>query len=805
MPSAKAITDGDIVDQKYRVVASISHGGAAKLYEVEQLSLGARRALKLSHPLYARGPRAKTFDRTFENEIRLLSSITHRNVVKIVDAGEVEHAGKIRPFYVMELMPSADGDEPTLSALFRSISDGTEIIDCFRQVLTGLEYLHSQEILHCDIKPSNLLYLRLPNGELEVRIADLGCAKPLSFKTGDSATIEFLADTPLFGSHRYAPNYARELIGKKVSRALLSEFLPHLDLYCLGTTFCELVSQKTIPAKSDRDFDELLEHIKPNIKSELTASDLHLMKSFIRRLLVSDRNDPHCYRSASQALLDFEKLSASYTEPLGVPEFRVERSEQKVNLATHRVSLSSRAQALVDHPMFQRLRFQNQLNLVERVFPDAKHSRFAHSLATFSVVKQYVRALISDPTARILMFPKDHSLLLASALLHDIGHYPLAHALDDLCTPREATENLFKGRPPEFHSRMSRYFLNFKGTTAATDGSEQNIDKSLADILDEPAWGLDYRQVVSLIEGEGTSEVAHLQTSIIDGPIDADKVAYLTSDSLFTGVGYGSGVDLDALLDGLIAIPEQGDRNAQIGVAEKAIMAAESIVIARYHMYARVYWHHANRAMMAMIKYVARKLFIDATGFGFKEYVYRSMFMTDYEAVALLSLEFEINFPAESNPLVSLLSGGRGHYRRLIEITDRGKYKITYKHLIGLDSAGVEALRLRITNIISESGIATIDHASCVLLDIPRIDPEEDASREIFVRTKMLGSAQGYSIEPLSRISGVSKSVFENFQSLVKKIRVFVPQKVRDDLMSTGKFATVQNDILKMLPTTKRR
>ena len=230
------------------------------------------------------------------------------------------------------------------------------------------------------------------------------------------------------------------------------------------------------------------------------------------------------------------------------------------------IRLDPLALALLETPVMQRLRYVRQLGLAFLVYPGATHSRFEHALGAWHLAGMALRLL--DEGGALQDVPaREQQIVRAAALLHDVGHYPFSHALEEI----GVTD----------HEEVARPLI--------TEGA---IGVCLRAHLGDDAPGA----VFALITGRSTSPLQGL----ISGSIDLDKIEYLKRDAVMCGVPYGE-IDVDRLLNSLVLVtlPAQG---AAIGVHEKGLSALESLLFAKYQMYRNVYWHHAVRSATAMYK-----------------------------------------------------------------------------------------------------------------------------------------------------------------------------------------------------------
>src|SRR5437763_11998780 len=87
---------------------------------------------------------------------------------------------------------------------------------------------------------------------------------------------------------------------------------------------------------------------------------------------------------------------------------------------------------LIDTPAFQRLRYVRQLGLAYLVYPGASHSRFEHALGAYQLARRTLALLHERGLGDTLHHDDDDRVVRCAALLHDIGHYPFSHALEEI-------------------------------------------------------------------------------------------------------------------------------------------------------------------------------------------------------------------------------------------------------------------------------------------------------------------------------------------------------------------------------------
>ena len=250
--------------------------------------------------------------------------------------------------------------------------------------------------------------------------------------------------------------------------------------------------------------------------------------------------------------------------------------------------------ALVDTEDFQRLRNITQLGYVHLVYPGARHSRFEHSLGVYHLAKQFlIRLLDSDPPLEL--GEEDVCVFIAATLLHDIGHYPFSHTLEELM--------------PFFvlHEERARQII-------------EDRDGAIYQVLKE-SFQIDPVRVANVIDYKNKDREVPaadlLLANILSGTLDPDKIDYLLRDSMFCGVPFGESVNRDRLAASIIFDPER----KRLAITSKGVSAVEALVFTNYRMYRNVYWHHAVRSASAMFKRAVQEILLhpqnqlDSSGF----------------------------------------------------------------------------------------------------------------------------------------------------------------------------------------------
>jgi len=215
---------------------------------------------------------------------------------------------------------------------------------------------------------------------------------------------------------------------------------------------------------------------------------------------------------------------------------------------------------LIEHPWFQRLRNIKQLGLTSFVYPGATHSRFQHCIGALHLMNMAIATLRSKG---VLISSEEEEATLIAILLHDTGHGPFSHALEN---------SIINGISHEDISLLLMKKLNEK----------YNHKLDLA---------------IEIFTGKYSRKFFH---ELISGQMDMDRLDYLRRDSFFTGVIEGA-VGSDRIIMMLNVVDDS------LVVDEKGIYSLEKFLIARRLMYWQVYMHKTVISSESLLVNILRR------------------------------------------------------------------------------------------------------------------------------------------------------------------------------------------------------
>ncbi|MGB7324218.1 MAG: metal-dependent phosphohydrolase [Rubripirellula sp.] len=402
------------------------------------------------------------------------------------------------------------------------------------------------------------------------------------------------------------------------------------------------------------------------------------------------------------------------------------------------VPMSARVRRILDTAPVRRLASISQLGMVALVYPGATHSRLEHSLGVYDNSLRVLARFAGDANFDAMVdVPMAESFALA-ALLHDVGHWPFCHPIEDM--------------------RLSGLGEH---ETRIGDWIERS---ELAECIEQD-WNCDVADLLGLLcpkkDASGSQRPGHrFLASCLSGPIDIDKLDYLERDSLHAGVPYGRNFDAGRLIASMSIHPQTG----KLAIGDKGRTAAEMMVFSRYIMFSEVYWHHTVRSATAMLQrcvfLLQHRLDLEST-----------LRMDDAAWIANLRRAAE---GSVAEPLADGLFGTRRRlYKRAAEFNVIDGDQV-HSRLARKPYWWLVALAERLAEQLS-STCSTVVHAVDVLVDAPPMKLEVDINIDVVARD---GTAR-----PLGDVSPVTAALaHRQFDNHVKRVRVFLRDEVRDTI-----------------------
>jgi uncharacterized protein len=405
------------------------------------------------------------------------------------------------------------------------------------------------------------------------------------------------------------------------------------------------------------------------------------------------------------------------------------------------VPLTPRVRALLDTAPLRRLAGVSQLGLVALVYPGAVHSRLEHSLGVYRLALEFLRRLRRDDRFAAAISAADAAAFLAAALLHDVGHWAYCHPLEDMGLP---------GLPR--HESLLEAVLESGG---------------LGEVL-RSQWDLDPARIAALVAGTATDPAGRIIQSLLSGPVDVDKMDYLARDSHHAGVPYGSNFDRERLLASLCL----DEAATGLAITDKGRTAAELMVFARYVMFSEVYWHHAVRAATAMLQ--------------------RAVWLVrDRIEPAALTRRDDRSFvawllaTAAGGPAAPLAEGLFGPVRRLWKRAgsfDALHAPAVHAALSGRSYEALTEVAGRLAGLLAKR-LGLPVPAATLIIDAP--PAEREVEFRLQVRRRGAGGRPDW--RNLADLSPVVRSLaHEQFDSLVKQVRIFAPAADADAIAQCG-------------------
>jgi HD superfamily phosphohydrolase len=404
------------------------------------------------------------------------------------------------------------------------------------------------------------------------------------------------------------------------------------------------------------------------------------------------------------------------------------------------IPLGAREEKLMNTGAFLRLQQVKQLGFVYRIWPGATHTRFEHSLGCYHLTVKALRSLLQRGAEGGLYGVETSSIqtLVVASLLHDIGHYPYSHTIEEL------------GTPIIHHEQVGRSIIE-SGEIAGILEREYHLSpERVADMIDPPRH-------------KNLHPDDELLMHLLSGALDVDKLDYLPRDARACNVPYG-GVDVSRLL-GALRVHSEANGSRRMVVTHKGISPLHSLLHARQEMFDNIYWHHTSRAMQAML---VRAVHDALTGEALD-----ANQLTGLDDASLLRLLGSDSMPTSTQALSHDLEL-RHPYKVVLEIS-----RLAGRLFSRLDALFWDSERRRRIEQTLAVELATVLETEIaeheLLFDIPR--PEK---WEMDVWISFAHPPVG--MEPLMtwvEVTGLQSDDLARYELHQRRIRVLVPERLR--------------------------
>ena len=262
------------------------------------------------------------------------------------------------------------------------------------------------------------------------------------------------------------------------------------------------------------------------------------------------------------------------------------------------IGLTAAELAVIDCPIYQRLRNIKQLGFAEMTFPGAVHNRYLHGIGAMHLAgRAFDSAMENADWLSDGERQRFRQMVRLAALLHDIGHPPLSHTLEGLLPHLSALPGDHGGEDRQAdHEDMTMALMTASPLTEVIreNFAHEGIEPDHIAGLISQSRGID----------DGVFQVGNrflrpVLSQLVTSELDVDRMDYLLRDSYFTRTPYGQ-YDKDWLLGGLTHFEGEGGV-VNLGIQGRALLSFEDFLLSRYHMFVMVYFHHRTNVYDRML------------------------------------------------------------------------------------------------------------------------------------------------------------------------------------------------------------
>lgn len=812
----------------YEFIEPIARGGSGIIIKIKEKRLNLLRALKIPRP------KDEKYMDTVRNEINYLTKLEHDNLIKIHNLGEI-CIGGLRyphPFFIMDYIKSGkDLRERVLEILeycdnSRKLKDITFwVAKIFLRLAEAIRYLHYNSIIHFDIKPNNIL---IDKNDKPI-LSDLGFAKKKS-----SSKVPVVVGFTYF----YAHPKLKELYYKLSSLNRVRKQIPPVDfkyihdVYAYGKSLLEILSliDWKFPDSVHYDYNFIYLHLSAcrmldglnfdeNQVERIKTEQLHLKDDvtvFKENWLSLHATDFEQikYNSFDEIYKDLKKLLSGGLFNDSIPELNPSYPKRIQSSKGDSAPFSYRTKCIIEHPVVSRLSSVPQLGLISKIYPTATHNRLEHTIGVFRNCILYIQSLYNDPFNPLfkqLINEDDIKCILLSSILHDIGQYPLAHEIEEVMKDIR-------------HEVIGLQLLDCE--------IKDCFKRTLKNIIvnKEWGWGIELNKVKNILnasckldlESDKDSLKTKMLVSIINGPIDCDKLDYLLRDSQNCFLNYGDIIDFDRLVRNLTIIlyEEKNHKKLSIGTYEKGQSAAETLTFARYLLYQVLYWHHTSRAIRIMLKESIKQALEFSKNNKNKTNEFLEKFISFINMNIKsnnLTIDNILNFIEKNNSicgekLIKMIKN-RNYYKRILTIhsypsngngeeeekekfidkfrteSEKNDFQVKlqdkiFKEFLNITTSIIKPKTSMLSNERIEKVSYILSQPKTILCDCPKLVPGAKEKLRFIPEPKKIFRNYFIRSEVGESVSEVWNTVFYRLMNIASKGRIYCHPNIRDSIMA---------------------
>ena len=714
----------------------------------------------------------------FDAEFNFLKRIRHPGLQELVSFGKLEEASKYFPPAENYYLPKDD----VVKYIVTKYIEGDSIDKWIEEKIKG--NLYDDKCGTSDHTKSRKNDVRDIIINSIVRIADILCFihETKQYQHSDLSVENILihkdSGQPILIDFGFDHCFDLDALGidsktthiKYFSRAMPNELEEELRKYIEETDSNVIDREKlksmTFPALDLFQYGRILQSLIaiPGIDHFLTDFDLEFLGSLISTL--SNWQVLKHYRTSivrNQLL----KITEGYWSGVGLNTLQTRRESNRIiQLPGKTLYISDKVESILKTNGFRRLQLLNQLSLLNLVYPGANQTRLEHALSVYANTNELISALLKSPRFCLLFDKKAVAQFSIISLLHDINHFPFLHYFQEFDIPSLKKVDIVG------------YFC---------DGQATKDNPSILEIISDLDIGLEFIKDVLLKDHEAIEDpVRQVIKSIVDSGLDIDKISYVLDDAISTGVPFGRGVDRQMLFKSA-DIVKLKKNSYHLFFHSEALSAVESLLMARYWNFKQVYWHHTNRAIVAMIGQVINRIYREKDA-SFEEYLSDTDGSTEAEAISYLNNKYRSLFQSDSI-IMNLVDRRDKIFKRIYSLRRQFEWKpldqpvINTKLFDGLYSLEynekrifLEGFRKNLQTHFSREldGMEIAD--GHLLLDIPG----RDLGRE--VGDLYVGEIDSDGSFKIRISSPILDDIIRIFSNITNTIRIFLHPDIRDKI-----------------------